>query len=160
MISKIHTVEIDFDSSEDGLSTMEVKIAIGNYHGIAKADVEKMGIHTYVKDDAAYRRLFMRGNGKGWYIRRELSVYDVWTHTTTKGKDYRLTWWRLGCSAVLTQSELDAMRSGDDDTLQRLFREGRFILDGESYIPEDCEDCGGGGSYGSLTVNVIPNLGD
>ena len=50
------------------------------------------------------------------------------------------TWWRLGCTAQLRKSELKRLSEGDGDLLKELFASGRFVLDGESYIPDN-EDC-------------------
>lgn len=48
------------------------------------------------------------------------------------------TWWRLGCSADLSEAEIDRLQDGDATLLKQLFADGRFTLDGESYVPDGC----------------------
>lgn len=50
-------------------------------------------------------------------------------------------WMRLGCFVELTAYEEAAIFCGDDDSatdaLKRIVADGRFELDGDSYIPEE-----------------------
>lgn len=53
----------------------------------------------------------------------------------------RQLWMRLGASFEVSEEEEKAILGGDKDlaakTLRQIVREGRFLPDGDSYIPED-----------------------
>jgi hypothetical protein len=51
-------------------------------------------------------------------------------------------WIRLGCTLNLTDEEIEKALSGNPEQLEEVITaaisNGRFRLDGESYIPENC----------------------
>jgi hypothetical protein len=55
---------------------------------------------------------------------------------------YSDVWVRLGCTLKLSPEEIEKAFSSDPDQLAEVITAavsaGRFRLDGESYIPEDC----------------------
>lgn len=56
---------------------------------------------------------------------------------------------RLGVCVSGSKEEITALMDGDHDTLARIVEEGRFVVDGDSYIPADSvaeynESYGGG----------------
>ena len=50
-------------------------------------------------------------------------------------------WMRVGMSIKLTDSEVDLILSNGNDSakiLKKAIEEGRYCLDGESYVPMEC----------------------
>jgi len=45
-------------------------------------------------------------------------------------------WARLGAAITMTEEEADKVLTGDAETLIRILREGRFELEGDTYIPD------------------------
>ena len=139
MIQNTHEVIVKF--KDDGVE-QQCFIAIGNADGVDTATDETIFFYCETEDD--FRKMFLGFNGEDFRILREVNSKDPNVYS----------WWRLGCSAVLTKSELDRLNDGDSDLLVELFKAGRFTLDGESYIPGDC-DCLGEKLYNDeVTVNV------
>lgn len=56
--------------------------------------------------------------------------------TLSVGDFERTVWMRLGANVCGTKEEIDAVVGGDEETLKRLVKEGKFKVGGDSYIPE------------------------
>lgn len=49
----------------------------------------------------------------------------------------RTIWLRLGVTISASKKDIESLLNGDEETLKRLIRENKFVLDGESYIPTE-----------------------
>ena len=131
MIQRTVKCLIEYRSHDKVGQKEEVVIAIGNDHGVSSEDEIEQGIFKYAKDDAEFRNWFTYRNSNDFVILR-----------TLEDDPMVYSWWRLGCSAPLRKSELKRLAEGDSELLAYLVASGRFMLDGESYIPDngDCID--------------------
>ena len=82
--------------------------------------------------------------------------------STSWREAYKDVWVRVGASFSLTEEEIQAVFSGEDgmkSVMKRAYAEGRFRMDGESYIPQPVvEDMNQRYGYTFDTIDYECNL--
>lgn len=161
--------KVTFQHSDDDEVTadvMERPCVIVNADNVGPQD-------TYINSVELNKdnRILIRGEYKEDFVEYDINVADIVpgqigfiTELIPLIKNPHRIWMRLGISLLATEEEADAILKNEDGNtwwVRQIIQEGRYEIDGESYIPScSVEDYNRehGTDYPSKDIELLPEL--